>query len=175
MLWFLASTTGLNISILITYIVFVTKMQKGQTSQKNLPFLKTISQVLNPLLKLRIHSSKHNFSGDFLGGVTKPGYVFRSFRFEIKNPCQNDWQGLCSLTICYNSLTQWKTLFLSDNFKPNAKRIFRFVSILHGLPCSIRVRVSTDRFAILASSALLIKKDSLISFKEFVFIFLRLK
>jgi hypothetical protein len=53
--------------------------------------------------------------------------------------------------------------------------IFRFVSILHGLPCSIRVRVYTDKFAILASSALLIKKDSLISLKEFVLIFLVLK
>jgi len=34
MLWFLASTTGLNISILITYIVFVTEMQKRQTPEK---------------------------------------------------------------------------------------------------------------------------------------------
>jgi len=60
---------------------------------------------------------------------------------------------------------------LSDNFKPNAKRIFRLVSTLHGLPPSIRVRVSTDKLAILASSALLIKKDSLICLKEFMLIF----
>jgi hypothetical protein len=60
---------------------------------------------------------------------------------------------------------------LSDNFKPNAKRIFRLVSTLHGLPPSIRVRVSTDKLAILASSALLIKKDSLICLKGFMLIF----
>jgi len=52
--------------------------------------------------------------------------------------------------------------------------IFRFVSILHGFPCSIRVRVSTDNFAFLASSALLIIRDSLISFTEFTRIFLHL-
>ena len=64
---------------------------------------------------------------------------------------------------------------LSDNFKPNAKRIFRLVSTLHGLPPSIRVRVSTDKLAILASSALLTKKDSLICLKEFMLILLVLK
>jgi hypothetical protein len=36
---YLASTTGLNISILITYIVFVTKMQKGKPPKNDLPLL----------------------------------------------------------------------------------------------------------------------------------------
>jgi hypothetical protein len=36
---FLASTTGSNISILITYIVFVTKMQKRQTLQNGFAFI----------------------------------------------------------------------------------------------------------------------------------------
>jgi len=57
---YLAINTGSNISILIAYIVFVTKLQKGKPLKKDLPYLKTISQVLNPLSKLRIHSSKHN-------------------------------------------------------------------------------------------------------------------
>jgi hypothetical protein len=61
-------------------------------------------------------------------------------------------------------------MFLSETFNPKAKRIFRFVSTLQGLPCSILVRVSDDIFDFLASSALLIMKDSLISFKEFVLI-----
>jgi len=63
-------------------------------------------------------------------------------------------------------------LSLSDNFKPNPKRIFRFVSILHGLPCSIREMVRSEMLAFLESSDLLIKRLSLISFKEFFFIFL---
>ena len=63
-------------------------------------------------------------------------------------------------------------MFLSDNFKPKAKTIFRFVSILHGLPRSIRVMVRGEMSAFLESSALLINKDSLISLKEFFSIFL---
>jgi len=62
-------------------------------------------------------------------------------------------------------------LFLSDIFNPKAKSILRFVSTRQGLPCSIRVRVSDDIFDFLASSVLLIMKDSLISLKEFVLIF----
>ena len=64
-----------------------------------------------------------------------------------------------------------KHFFFSEIFNPKAKRIFRFVFILLGFPCSIRVRVIDDMFAFLASSVLLIMKDSLISFKEFVLIF----
>jgi hypothetical protein len=37
---YLASTTGSNISILITYIVFVTKMQKRQTPEKGFALFK---------------------------------------------------------------------------------------------------------------------------------------
>jgi len=37
---YLAKTKGQSISILITYIVFVTKMQKSKTCEKDLPFLK---------------------------------------------------------------------------------------------------------------------------------------
>jgi hypothetical protein len=36
----LASTTGSSISISITYIVFLTKMQKGKPPKKDLPLLK---------------------------------------------------------------------------------------------------------------------------------------
>jgi hypothetical protein len=36
---YLAKTKGQRISILSTYIVFVTEMQKRQTLQKDLPFL----------------------------------------------------------------------------------------------------------------------------------------
>ena len=60
---------------------------------------------------------------------------------------------------------------LSVNFKPNAKRIFRFVFILHDLPSSIREIVKAEIPAFLDSSVLLIKRLSLISFKEFLFIF----
>jgi hypothetical protein len=44
---YLAINTGSNISILITYIVFVTKLQKGKPLKKDLPYLKTISTFLN--------------------------------------------------------------------------------------------------------------------------------
>jgi hypothetical protein len=37
-------------------IKFASKIKKGKPSKKDLPYLKTISQVLNSLLKLRIHS-----------------------------------------------------------------------------------------------------------------------
>ncbi len=37
---YLAINTGSNISILITYIVFVTKMQKGQTREKGFALFK---------------------------------------------------------------------------------------------------------------------------------------
>jgi hypothetical protein len=37
---YLASTTGSNISILITYIVFLTKMQKGKPPKKGFALLK---------------------------------------------------------------------------------------------------------------------------------------
>ena len=51
-----------------------------------------------------------------------------------------------------------------------AKITFRFVSILHCLPCSIRVIVIGDILAFLASSVLLIMRDSLISFRGFLII-----
>ena len=62
------------------------------------------------------------------------------------------------------------TLFLSITFKPKAKIIFRCVSILHGMPCSIRETVMGDIPAFLASSVLLISKDSLIFFNRFLLI-----
>jgi len=55
-------------------------------------------------------------------------------------------------------------------FNPKAKRIFRFVSILEGIPFSIRAMVMGDIFALRASSVLLIIKDSLTSLKELLFI-----
>ena len=61
-------------------------------------------------------------------------------------------------------------MFLSEIFTPKAKRIFRFVPILQGLPSSIRERVRVEMFDFLANSALLIIKDSLISFNEFALI-----
>jgi len=42
----LAKNASLNISISVTYILFLTKMQKRQTLKKNLPLLNTISQIL---------------------------------------------------------------------------------------------------------------------------------
>ncbi len=42
---YLAILTGSNISILITYIVFVTKMQNGKPGEMDLPLWKTISQI----------------------------------------------------------------------------------------------------------------------------------
>ena len=51
-----------------------------------------------------------------------------------------------------------------------AKTTFCFVSILHCLPCSIRVMVVCDILAFLASSALLIIRYSLIFLKEFLLI-----
>jgi len=49
---YLASTTGSSTSISVTYIVFVTKMQKSKPPKKDLPFLKTISQQLQGLKNL---------------------------------------------------------------------------------------------------------------------------
>ena len=63
-------------------------------------------------------------------------------------------------------------MLLSETFTPKAKRIFRFVAIRQGLPCSILARVNVDIFDFLANSVLPIMKDSLISFKEFVSIIL---
>jgi hypothetical protein len=62
------------------------------------------------------------------------------------------------------------TFFLSEILYPNARIILRFVSILQGMPCSIRVMVIGDMLAFLASSALLIIRDSLISFNKFLLI-----
>ena len=64
-----------------------------------------------------------------------------------------------------------KILSLSDIFNPRPKTIFRFVSILHGSPRSIRVMVRGEMLASLESSALLIIRDSLISFRLFLLIF----
>jgi len=44
---YLAKTTGSSTLTSSTYIVFVTKMQKGKPSKKDLPYSKTISQLLN--------------------------------------------------------------------------------------------------------------------------------
>lgn len=45
--------------------------------------------------------------------------------------------------------------------------ILRLVSILHGMPFSMREMVIGETFACLASSALLIKRDSLVFFNLF--------
>jgi hypothetical protein len=50
---FLAIITGSSISISITYIVFVTEMQKGKPGEMSLPLWKTISQILNRFQKSR--------------------------------------------------------------------------------------------------------------------------
>jgi len=63
-----------------------------------------------------------------------------------------------------------KILSLSEIFNPKAKTIFRFVSTLHGLPRSIRVMVRGEMLAFLESSALLIIRDSLTSFRLFLLI-----
>ena len=63
-----------------------------------------------------------------------------------------------------------KILSLSEILNPKAKTIFRFVSILHGSPRSIRVMVRGETLASLESSALLIIRDSLISFRLFLLI-----
>jgi hypothetical protein len=42
---YLAINAGSSISILITYIVFVTKMQNGKPGEMDLPLWKTISQI----------------------------------------------------------------------------------------------------------------------------------
>ena len=67
------------------------------------------------------------------------------------------------------------TSFSSEFIDPKVLIIFRFVSILHGRPCSIRVMVLGDRSVFLASSTLLIIRDSLISFREFLLISLTLE
>ena len=66
------------------------------------------------------------------------------------------------------------TSFSSKFIDPKVLIIFRFVSILHARPCSIRVMVLGDRSVFLASSTLLIIRDSLISFREFLLISLTL-
>lgn len=63
-----------------------------------------------------------------------------------------------------------KILFLSERSNPSARMILRMVSIRQGIPLSIRAMVIGETFAALASSALLISKDSLVSFSAFCFI-----
>jgi len=53
---YLAKTTTRSQFMLITYILFLTKLQKGKPCQMDLPFLKTISQPIEPLLKWQIYS-----------------------------------------------------------------------------------------------------------------------
>ena len=66
------------------------------------------------------------------------------------------------------------TSFSSKFIDPNVLIIFRFVSILHGRPCSIRVMVLGDTSVFFANSTLLIIRDSLISFRGFLLISLTL-
>jgi hypothetical protein len=75
------------------------------------------------------------------------------------------------LSLTDTRLFSLKILSLSEIFIPKAKTIFRFVSILHGSPRSIRVMVRGEMLASLESSALLIIRDSLISFRLFLLIF----
>ena len=60
---FLAKSTTWSHFFLITYIVFVTKMQKKANPKKMIcPYWKTISQVLNRLLGLQINCRNMQFS-----------------------------------------------------------------------------------------------------------------
>ena len=65
-------------------------------------------------------------------------------------------------------------LFLSENLYPKAKIIFRCVSILHGIPFTIRVMVMVETFACLASSVLLSIRDSWIFLRLFLPILMNL-
>jgi len=58
---YLTINTGSNISILITYIVFVTKLQKRQTLKNGSALLKNDITTSERLLGLQIHSSNHWF------------------------------------------------------------------------------------------------------------------
>ncbi len=58
----------------------------------------------------------------------------------------------------------------SEFLYAKAKLSFRTVLVLHDMPCSIRVMVLIDILAFLASSALLIIRDSLTFLKEFLLI-----
>jgi hypothetical protein len=62
----------------------------------------------------------------------------------------------------------------SDKLYPSAKRILRFVSIRQGIPCSMRVIVMGETLASLASSDLLIKRDSRTFLRRFLAISLLL-
>jgi hypothetical protein len=53
---FLTSTTGSNISILITYIVFVTKLQKRQIPEKGFALFENDITTSEPISKYWIHS-----------------------------------------------------------------------------------------------------------------------
>ena len=52
MLRYLAKTTGPSISISITYILFVTKLQKRQILEKDLPLLKNDITGSEPAVKI---------------------------------------------------------------------------------------------------------------------------
>ena len=58
---YLAKTTTGSQFLLIAYILFLTKLQKGKPRKTDLPSWKTISQVLNPLLKCWIHSRNQKY------------------------------------------------------------------------------------------------------------------
>ena len=51
-LWFLAINTGSSTSISITYILFLTKLQKGKPSEMDLPFLKNDITGSEPTVKM---------------------------------------------------------------------------------------------------------------------------
>ena len=58
---FLASTAGLSISISITYILFLTKLQKRQTLEKEFALLKNDITDFLPAPELKIHSRYRKF------------------------------------------------------------------------------------------------------------------
>jgi len=59
---FLAISTPWNRGSFRTYIAFLTKLRKkGKPGEMDLPYLKTISQILNPLSRCWIHSRNQKF------------------------------------------------------------------------------------------------------------------
>ena len=55
---YLATNTGSSISISSTYILFLTKMQKGQTPEKGFALFKNDITDFFPASELKIHCSK---------------------------------------------------------------------------------------------------------------------
>ncbi len=95
--------------------------------------------------------------------VRSPFFTSTSQSFIVREPISSPMRWTFFLTNM-SFLYSGKTFSFSERLYPRANRIFRLVSSRQFLPFSILSSVTGETPAFLASSALLIKNDSRISF-----------